>query len=78
MDYWAEAMQDDAWMIADGWQALRVDGTLKGQPNTDLDPGPRWWWHAALPPSRRKVEQLEAERDAISRQIEELEEAWRR
>lgn len=74
MDYWAEAMQDDAWMIAtDGWQALRVDGALKGQPNTDLIP-------AALVVARcfaaeqTQVEQLEAERDAISRQIEELEE----
>ena len=74
MDYWMETMQDDAWMIAtDGWQAQRVDGALKGQPNTDLIP-------AALVVARcfsaeqAQVEQLEAERDAISRQIEELEE----
>lgn len=74
MDYWAETMQDDAWMIAmDGWQALRPDGVNKGQPNTDLIP-------TALVVTRyfaseqAEVERLEAERDAISRQIEELEE----
>lgn len=74
MDYWAETMQDDAWMIAmDGWQALSPDGVNKGQPNTDLIP-------AALVVARyfaseqAEVERLEAERDAISRQIEELEE----
>ncbi len=74
MDYWAETMQDDAWMIAtDGWQALRPDGANKGQPNTDLLP-------ASLVVARcfandqAQVERLEAERDAITRQLEELEE----
>ena len=34
MDYWAETMQDDAWMIvSDGWQAMQ-----DGKPNTDLIP----------------------------------------
>lgn len=74
MDYWAETMQDDAWMIAmDGWQALRPDGVNKGQPNTDLIP-------TALVVTRyfvseqAEVERLEAQRYAISRQLEELEE----
>jgi type I restriction enzyme M protein len=74
MDYWAETMQDDAWMIStDGWQALRPDGVNKGQPNTDLIP-------TALVVKRyfvaeqAEVERLEAERDKITRQIEELEE----
>lgn len=74
MDYWAETMQDDVWMVAtDGWQALRPGGANKGQPNTDLIP-------TALVIARcfvtehAEVEKLEAERDAISRQIEELEE----
>jgi len=74
MDYWAENMQDDAWMIAmDGWQALRPDGVNKGQPNTDLIP-------TALMVKRyfaadqAEVERLEAERNNITRQIEELEE----
>lgn len=74
MDYWAETLQDDAWMVAtDGWQPLRPDGAAQGQPNTDLIP-------TALVVARyfaaeqTEVEQLEAERDAISRQLEELEE----
>jgi len=74
MDYWAETLQDDAWMVAtDGWQALRPDGANKGQPNTDLIP-------TALVVARcfgteqADLERLEAERDAISRQMEELEE----
>ena len=34
MDYWAETMQDDVWMIvSDGWQAVQA-----GKPNTDLIP----------------------------------------
>ena len=73
MDYWAETMQDDAWMLAsDGWQALRVDGALK-QPNTDLIP-------ATLVVARcfgaeqAEMEGLEAARDAIGRELEELEE----
>lgn len=67
MDYWAEAMQDDAWMIAsDGWQALQG-----GKPNNDLIP-------ATLIVSRTfaqdqaVIAQLEAARDAITRQMEEL------
>jgi type I restriction enzyme M protein len=74
MDYWAETMQDDAWMIAtDGWQSLIPDGVNKGQPNTDLIP-------TVLVVARcfatdqAEVERLEAERDSISRQMEELEE----
>ena len=34
MDYWAETMQDDAYMIvSDGWKAMP-----NGKPNTDLIP----------------------------------------
>ena len=69
MDYWDENMQDDVWMIAsDGWQALR-----DSKPNTDLIP-------AALIVTRyfaaekAVIEQLEAERDGISRQMEEMDE----
>ena len=74
MDYWTETLQDDVWMVAtDGWQALRSEGANKGQPNTDLIP-------TALVVARyfatehAGVEKLEAERDAISSQMEELEE----
>ena len=69
MDYWAETMQDDAWMIvSDGWQAMQ-----DGKPNTDLIPTglivARYFAAA-----QAVIEQREAERDAISRQIEELDE----
>ena len=69
MDYWAETMQDDVWMIAtDGWQAVQ-----DGKPNVDLIP-------TALVVARyfaaeqQAVEALEAERDTITRQMEELDE----
>lgn len=69
MDYWMDVMQDDAWMIAsDGWNALQ-----DGKPNIDLIPSclivARYF--AA---DQAHVEQLEAERDAISRRMEELDE----
>ncbi len=74
MDYWAETLQDDAWMVAtDGWQALRHDGALKGQPNTDLIPTDLLVARC-FAADRTEMERLEAERDAITRQIEELEE----
>jgi type I restriction enzyme M protein len=69
MDYWSETMQDDVWMIAsDGWQ-----GVQGGKPNNDLIP-------TALIVARycateqKAIEKLESDRDAISRQLEELEE----
>jgi len=69
MDYWAETLQDDVWMIAtDGWQAVQ-----DGKPNVDLIP-------TALVVSRyfaaeqQAVEVLEAERDVITRQMEEQDE----
>lgn len=69
MDYWEQTMKDDAWMIVlDGWQAIQ-----NSNPNTDLIP-------TALIVARyfaadqEAIEHLEAERDAISRQIEELDE----
>ncbi len=69
MDYWAETMQDDAWMIVgDGWQA-RVDG----KPNTDLIP-PALIVARYFAAEQAAIEQREAERDAISRQMEEMDE----
>lgn len=69
MDYWAETMQDDVWMIAtDGWQAKQ-----DGKPNVDLIPTAlivvRY-----LAAEQLAVEALEAERDAITRQMEEQDE----
>jgi type I restriction enzyme M protein len=69
MSYWMEAMQDDVYMLAqDGWTAV-----VDGKPNTDLIPQSliiaRYFEGDA-----KAVEQCVAERDAISRQIEELDE----
>ena len=75
MDYWAETMQDDAWMIvSDGWRAVQgasSGGVQNGKPNTDLIP-PALVVARYFAKEQRAIEQLEAERDAISRQIEEL------
>lgn len=69
MDYWDQTLKDDAWMIVTyGWKAVQ-----EAKPNTDLIP-------AALMVARyfaaeqQAIEQLEAARDTISREIEELEE----
>lgn len=69
MDYWAAVMQDDAWMIvSDGWQ-----GVQSGKPNTDLIP-PDLVVARYFATEQKAIEQLETERDAITRQIEELDE----
>ena len=69
MDYWAETMQDDAWMLAsDGWKAM-----VDGKPNTDLIP-PALIVARYFAAEQAAIEQREAERDAISRQMEEMEE----
>ncbi len=69
MDYWAETMQDDVWMIAsDGWNA-----TVDGKNNTDLLP-PALIIQRYFADEQATIEQREAERDAISRQMEEMDE----
>jgi type I restriction enzyme M protein len=69
MDYWADTMQDDAWMIvSDGWQAVQA-----GKPNTDLIP-PALVVARYFANEQKTIEQLEAERDAVSRQMQELDE----
>ena len=69
MDYWAETLQDDAWMIAsDGWRAVQ-----DGMPNMDLIP-PALIVVRYFAAEQQAIEQLEAQRDAITRQIEELDE----
>jgi len=73
MDYWAETMQDDAWMIAsDGWKAIQ-----EGKPNVgqlaDLIP-PALIVARYFSAEQTAIEQQEAERDAISRQMEEMDE----
>ncbi|MDO8289203.1 MAG: type I restriction-modification system subunit M [Parvibaculum sp.] len=69
MDYWAETMQDDAWMIvSDGWKAIQDN-----KPNTDLIP-PALIVARYFVAEQAAIEQLEAGRDAISREMEELDE----
>ncbi len=69
MDYWAETMQDDCWMIvSDGWRA-----TQNGKPNPDLIP-PALIVARHFAAEQAVIEQLEIECDAISRQMEEMNE----
>lgn len=63
MSYWADVMQDDVYMIAvDGWQA-----------NMDLIP-PKLIIERYFPEEQRAIEQLEADKETITRQREEIEE----
>jgi type I restriction enzyme M protein len=71
MDYWAGTMQDDAYLlVTEGWKAV-----LDGKPNVDLIP-------TALVVRRyfatdqAAIEEIEAERDSITRQMEELDEEY--
>ncbi|MGF6635100.1 type I restriction-modification system subunit M [Paraburkholderia sp. MM6662-R1] len=69
MSYWAESMQDDVYMLVhDGWKAV-----IDGEPNVDLIPSSlivaRYFADEA-----KAIEQYEADRDAITRQMEELDE----
>jgi len=69
MSYWTDTMQDDVYMVAtDGWKAL-----ADGKPNTDLIPTPLIVNRYFVAESDA-IEKLEAERDAISRQMEEMDE----
>jgi len=69
MSYWADTMQDDGYMVVtDDWQAL-----ADGKPNTDLIPTPLVV-NRYFAAERNAIEKLDAERDAISRQMEELDE----
>jgi type I restriction enzyme M protein len=69
MDYWAETMQDDVYLLVqEGWR-----GILDGKPNTALIPKPlviRRYFAA----EQAAIEQLEVDRDAVTRQMEELDE----
>ncbi len=69
LDYWAETMQDDAWMVvSDGWKAMQ-----DGKPNVDLIP-PALIVSRYFAADLAAIEQLEAGRDAISREMEEMDE----
>ena len=69
MSYWADTMQDDVYMlVADGWNAL-----TEGKPNTDLIP-PSLIVSRYFSAESEAIEELEAESEAISRQMDEMEE----
>jgi len=69
MDYWDGTMQDDVYLLVqDGWTAM-----LEGEPNTDLIP-PALVVRRYFADEQAAIEQLEAERDALTRQLEEMEE----
>jgi len=68
-DYWAETMQDDVYLlVTEGWEAV-----LDGKPNTDLIPT-TLIVHRYFAADQTAIEQLEADRDTITRQMEELDE----
>jgi type I restriction enzyme M protein len=82
MDYWAETMQDDCYMIsADGWTAQTQRVLVKDKSGKEKDKG----WACDLVPKELVVKQffakeqerisaLESEAEAIAAQIQELEE----
>jgi len=67
MSYWSDIMQDDVYMIvSDGWKA-----TDKGKPNVDLIP-PQLIINRYFRSEAKAIERLEADREAVTREIEEL------
>ena len=69
MDYWAETMQDDCYMLVhDGWKAV-----IDGQPNTDLIPE-SLMVRRYFAKEQAGIEKHEAERDDLTRQMEEMDE----
>lgn len=73
-DYWYATLQDDVYqLVIDGWQALIASGPSKGEPNTDLLP-PELIVGRYYAVEAAAITELEAKRDAISRELEELDE----
>ncbi len=69
MDYWAETMQDDCYqLVHDGWKAV-----ADGQPNTDLIPE-SLMIRRYFATEQAAIEKLEAGRDDLTRQMEEMDE----
>jgi len=69
MSYWSDTMQDDVYMlVSDGWKAL-----ADGKPNSDLIPQ-RLIVNRYFAAEQKAIENLEAERDDISRGMEEMDE----
>ncbi|WP_416467502.1 type I restriction-modification system subunit M [Pseudomonas sp. LFS044] len=73
-DYWYATLQDDVYqLVIDGWQALVTSGPTKGEPNTDLLP-PELIVRRYYAADASAITELEAKRDSISRELEELDE----
>ncbi|AOE86311.1 type I restriction-modification system subunit M [Pseudomonas sp. TCU-HL1] len=73
-DYWYATLQDDVYqLVIDGWQPLIASGLSKGEPNTDLLP-PELIVRRYYAAEAAAITELEAKRDAISRELEELDE----
>lgn len=69
MDFWESQMQDDLYLLVqEGWRAL-----LDGKPNTDLIP-PSLIAAREFAAAQEDIARLDADRDAITRQMEELDE----
>ena len=69
MDYWAEVMQDDVYMIvSDGWRAV-----VDRKPNSDLIPQ-SLITHRYFAAGQEAIARLAAERDTITHELEALEE----
>ena len=77
MIYWMETMQDDVYLIAaDGWKAelSRVNGK-KDEWDSELVPK-QLVINRYFANDKKAIEQLEADRDGIGRQIDEMEEEY--
>ncbi|RTV13069.1 type I restriction-modification system subunit M [Pseudomonas aeruginosa] len=73
-DYWYATLQDDVYqLVIDGWRPLIASGPAEGQPNTDLLP-PELIVRRYYAAEAAAITELEAKRDAISRELEELDE----
>jgi len=73
-DYWYATLQDDVYqLVIDGWKPLIASGTSQGEPNTDLLP-PELVVRRYYAAEATAISELEAKRDAISRELEELDE----
>lgn len=67
-------MQDDVYqLVIDGWTPLIASGSSQGEPNTDLLP-PELIVRRYYSAEANAITELEAKRDAISRELEELDE----
>lgn len=73
-DYWYATLQDDVYqLVIDGWQPLIASGPSTGEPNTDLLP-PELIVRRYYAAEAAAITELEVKRDAISRELEELDE----